>query len=422
MRLPISLLKDLFLALFGVLCIFSTAEAQNNLYRVSNASRSDGLGHVIRFHLESKVDSFEVIQPAPDFIQVVLYDRELDTAAIRLPDFSENQNINNMRLVQLQQGVGVDIILSNDEYFKSSSYLDKNGAHVLLALTQTEKTEVERFSQQFIAKTWDVDFDVIGNFPVSNASQAITTSNREAIKDRLRFDKVVIDAGHGDWEPGSIGYRGVKEKEITLDIALKVGKLIEERIPGVEVVYTRTDDTYLGLDERGHYANLEGGDLFLSIHCNSFPQNRSVRGTEVYFLGLHKSDDAHMVMQRENSVFRNDTRSELSEQDLIVYELAHSGNLAISEKIATMIDWEFKNKARRKSRGVKQAGFQVLYEASMPALLVETGFITNPDEQKYLSSDYGQDIIASAIYRAIKRYKLEVDPSADNTQALNTRD
>ena len=129
-----------------------------------------------------------------------------------------------------------------------------------------------------------------------------------------------------------------------------------------------------------------------------------------------------MVMQRENSVFRNDTRSELSEQDLIVYELAHSGNLAISEKIATMIDWEFKNKARRKSRGVKQAGFQVLYEASMPALLVETGFITNPDEQKYLSSDYGQDIIASAIYRAIKRYKLEVDPSADNTQALNTRD
>jgi N-acetylmuramoyl-L-alanine amidase len=121
-------------------------------------------------------------------------------------------------------------------------------------------------------------------------------------------------------------------------------------------------------------------------------------------------------MKRENSVFRNETDKELTEEDLLVYELAHSGYIATSEKIAYMIEDQFKNRAQRKTRGVKQAGFQVLFEASMPAVLVELGFITNPAEQRFLTSDYGQSIMASAMFRAIRDYKVEYDQK----QAYNT--
>lgn len=420
MRSSVSLLKDLAIALMAIICLTATAEAQNNLYRISNASRSDGMGHVIRFHLASEVDSFRVIQPAPDFVQVVLHDPELDTTGIRLPDLSENININAMRLTELEEGVGIDIILEGDDYFKSSSYPDKNGAHILLALTKDSKEAVERFSDQFVAIIWETDFNVIGGIPVTKVSGSGTSPDVEVIKNKLRFDKVVIDAGHGGWEPGAIGHKGVLEKDITLKIALMTGKLIEERIDGVEVVYTRDDDSYPTLDDRGHFANLEGGDLFISIHCNSaVPQ---AYGTEVYILGQSKSKEAQQVMMRENSVFKNEGQREITDEDLIVYELAHSGNLAISEKIASYISWQFKNKAKRRSRGVKQAPFQVLYGASMPAVLVETGFITNPNEMKFLNTERGQMLIASAIYRAVKQYKLEVDPDEETSQALNANE
>jgi N-acetylmuramoyl-L-alanine amidase len=114
-------------------------------------------------------------------------------------------------------------------------------------------------------------------------------------------------------------------------------------------------------------------------------------------------------MKRENSVFKNEIDTELSEEDLLVYELAHTGYISTSEKIAYMIEDQFKNRAQRKSRGVKQAGFQVLFEASMPAVLVELGFITNPAEQRFLTSDYGQSIMASALFRAIRNYKIEYE-------------
>lgn len=420
MRSYVSLLKDLSIALLALICLSATAEAQNNLYRISNASRSDGLGHVIRFHLASEVDSFKVIQPAPDFVQVVLHDPELDTTGIRMPDLSENVNISAMRLTELEEGVGIDIILEGEDYFKSSSYPDKNGAHVLVALSKDSQESVERFSDQFVAIIWETDFNVVGGIPVAKVSGTSSDNNVDVIKDKLRFDKVVIDAGHGGHEPGAVGHRGILEKDITLKIALMTGKLIEERIEGVEVVYTRTGDTYPSLDERGHFANLEGGDLFISIHCNSaVPQ---AYGTEVYFLGQSKSKEAQQVMMRENSVFKNETQREITDEDLIVYELAHSGNLAISEKVASYISWQFKNKAKRRSRGVKQAPFQVLYGASMPAVLVEAGFITNPNEMKFLTTERGQMLIASAIYRAVKQYKYEVDPPDDTSQALNANE
>lgn len=398
--------------LFLLLFAFTETLAQTHLQRVSNTSRSDGMGYVVRYHLSAPVDSFDIIQPAPDLIQMVLYDSDIDTTGLMLPEQSEK--LKEVRLYKLPYGYGVDIYLTEDAYFKSNAYLDQNGNDILVALTLSNQREVERFSQQFLARNWYEDIVSEDALDVSPPAEVPIAEMYNNTKDKLRFDKIVIDPGHGGWDPGSIGYKGVKEKNITLSVAKKLGGYIEKHLPDVEVVYTRTDDSYLGLAELGHFANLSEADLFISIHCNSY-HNQYVRGAEVYFLGLHKSDAAFEVMKRENSVFKQEVDTELTEEDLMVYELAHSGYIATSEKIAYMIEDQFKNRAQRKSRGVKQAGFQVLFEASMPAVLIELGFISNPAEQRFLTSDYGQSIMASALFRAVRDYKVEYD----NRQAYN---
>lgn len=395
-----------------LLFAFTESMAQTHLQRVSNTARSDGMGYVVRYHLSAPVDSFDILQPAPDLIQMVLYDSDIDTTGLVLPEQSEK--LREVRLYKLPYGYGVDIYLTEDAYFKSNAYFDQNGSDILVALTLSNQREVERFSQQFLARNWYEDIVSEDALDVSPPDEVPIAEMYNNTRDKLRFDKIVIDPGHGGWDPGSIGYKGVKEKHITLAVAKKLGGYIEEHLPDVEVVYTRTDDSYLGLAELGHFANMAEADLFISIHCNSF-HNQYVRGSEVYFLGLHKSDAAFEVMKRENSVFKQEVNRELTEEDLLVYELAHSGYITTSEKIAYMIEDQFKNRAQRKSRGVKQAGFQVLFEASMPAVLVELGFISNPAEQRFLSSDYGQSIMASALFRAIRDYKVEFD----NRQAYN---
>ena len=402
-----------------ILFLISTSAvlAQTQLYRVSNTARSDGLGYVVRFHQTAPVDSFDVLQPAPDLIQMVLYDEEIDTTGLQLPEQSEK--LKEVRLYKLEYGYGVDIYLANDAYYRTKGYLDQNGNDILLSLESSTQREVDRFSQQFIARNWYTEIVDPGTLQPNNDNISIPPNDDyyNNVKDKLRFDKIVIDPGHGGHDPGSIGYKGVKEKDITLAVAKRLGEYIENspEMEGVEVVYTREDDTYLGLAELGHFANIAEGDLYISIHCNSFIDQR-VRGSEVYFLGLHKSDASFEVMKRENSVFKNEVDKELTEEDLLVYELAHTGFISTSEKIAYMIEDQFKNRAQRKSRGVKQAGFQVLFEASMPAVLVELGFISNPSEQRFLTSVDGQGIMASAIFRAIRDYKEDYEQK----QAYNT--
>lgn len=392
--------------LFFALFVFADSLAQTHLQRVSNTARSDGMGYVVRYHFTAPVDSFEIIQPAPDLIQMVLYSQDIDTTGLILPEQSEK--LKEVRLYDLEYGYGVDIYLTEDAYYRSNAYLDQNGSDILVGLTETSQEELQRYSQQFLARNWYeeiVDEDALN---VSSPDPVSINNLYNNVRDKLKFDKIVIDPGHGGWDPGSIGYKGVKEKEITLAVAKKLGAYIEEHLPDVEVVYTRTDDSYLGLAELGHFANLAEADLYVSIHCNSY-HNQYVSGAEVYFLGLSKSKASLEVMKRENSVFKEEINQDLTEDDLLVYELAHSGFIATSEKIAYMIEDQFRSRAQRKSRGVKQAPFQVLFEASMPAVLVELGFITNPAEQRFLTSDYGQNIMASALFRAIRDYKVEYE-------------
>lgn len=252
----------------------------------------------------------------------------------------------------------------------------------------------------------------------SNAAAAamLGGASQEA-RDRWRLDKIVIDAGHGGKDPGAMA-NGIREKDIVLKVAKKLGGYIEENL-GIDVVYTRTDDTFIELEERGKIANRQGAKLFISIHINA-ARSRSARGTETFFLGQHKTEAAQRVMERENSVIRFEENTEkyedYDEQALVRQVLAQSAYMRQSEKLASLIESQFEDRVNRRSRGVHQAGFYVLWSASMPAVLVELGFLTNPGEARFLNSERGQTYLASAIFRAVRDYKEKyekgITPSA----------
>lgn len=230
------------------------------------------------------------------------------------------------------------------------------------------------------------------------------------LKDKWEFDVIVIDAGHGGQDAGAIGVNGVKEKDINLAIALKLGKLIEDNMPEVKVVYTRKTDTFIDLYKRGKIANEHNGKLFISIHCNSTPQKPTdANGFEVYLLRPGRTKEAISIAEFENSVIKyedNPNRYEkLTDENFILVSMAHSSYMKYSEKFAEFLHKEFSKHPNLNSRGVKQAGFYVLVGASMPSVLVESGFLSNINDAKYLSSTKGQQKFAEFVFEAIKKYK-----------------
>jgi len=410
-------LQLFFILLIGFLPLSLSAQQSHPLSEISLAERSDGNGYVFRIEMEQKPDSFKVFQPGAGLIQFMVYEQKIDTAAIAMPDLSAP--FDALSLHPIPNGLGFDLYIQDSNYFIADIYPDKNSPDVLLALTNASEQDVAVLTDQMEPIAWQKlvlpeDFlpepsaDSLGDRPAGQ----IKDDSYYQIKDKLQFDRIVIDAGHGGRDPGAIGYRGVQEKTIVLEVAKKLGHYLNKYIPEVEVIYTRDDDSFVGLTQRGTIANHAEGDLFVSLHCNSAGSHRA-RGTEVYFLGLHRSESAFEVMKKENSVVRledgTDNTKTLSEEDLVLYELANSGYMATSQDLAVRVEEQFDERAQRRSRGVKQAGFMVLYHASMPAILVELGFITNPSEQRFLTSDYGQSIMASAIFRAIRNYKMDYD-------------
>jgi N-acetylmuramoyl-L-alanine amidase len=231
----------------------------------------------------------------------------------------------------------------------------------------------------------------------------------------LKHFVVVIDAGHGGKDPGNSG-KVAKEKNIALKISLKLGAYIEKNMPDVKVVYTRKDDRYIGLDERADIANKAKADLFICIHANSHTTSKPY-GTETFVMGHHKDDGNLEVAKRENSVILMDENYEeryegfdpKSPESYILFTLIQNAYQESSLKFAQKVEDQFKSKAGRLSRGVKQAGFVVLWKTTMPSVLVEAGFLSNSTEEKFLNTDEGQDLIASGIYRAFKDYKSEVE-------------
>ena len=225
----------------------------------------------------------------------------------------------------------------------------------------------------------------------------------------------MIDAGHGGHDPGTLG-KISKEKDIALSISLKLGAYIEKNIPGVKVIYTRKDDRYIALDQRANIANKNKADLFICIHANSMP-GAPAYGTETYVMGLKMDKGNFDVAKRENSVILMDENYQEryegfdpdSPESYILFSLTQSAYQESSLKFAQKVESQFKGKVGRHSRGVKQAGFVVLWRTTMPSVLIETGFLSNVKEEKYLLSENGQDLIASGIYRAFKEYKNQIE-------------
>jgi N-acetylmuramoyl-L-alanine amidase len=226
---------------------------------------------------------------------------------------------------------------------------------------------------------------------------------------------IVIDAGHGGKDPGAIGSMS-REKDIVLAIALKTGHYIEKNIPNAEVIYTRKTDSFPELRDRANIANKNKADLFISIHAN-WAKQKNVRGAETYVMGVAKDQQNLEVAKKENEVIllENDHSTKYegfdpkSEVSYVMFSLTQKVFQEQSIELASLIQKEFRERVNRNDRDVKQAGFWVLFTTTMPSVLVETGFITNPAEEKFLNSSQGQDYLASAIYRACKQYINEIE-------------
>ena len=236
---------------------------------------------------------------------------------------------------------------------------------------------------------------------------------------------VIIDPGHGGRDSGTRG-KFSKEKDVALSISLKVGAYIEQNLKDVKVIYTRKTDVYPELHERANIANKNKADLFMSIHVDGV-KDKKVRGTSTFAMGLHVNEESLAVAKRENAVIMKEKNYKSnyagfdpnSPESYIRISLEQNSYMELSLLLASKIQDQFKNRAGRKSRGVKQAGFVVLWQTTMPSVLIETGFLTNPSEEKYLNSEYGQDIIASGIYRAFRDYKNEISKKTISSEELN---
>lgn len=224
-------------------------------------------------------------------------------------------------------------------------------------------------------------------------------------KKKWEFKTIIIDAGHGGKDPGAVGYRGTKEKDIALDVAKRLEKKLIKNMD-VNVVMTRDEDVFLRLSDRTKIANENNGSLFISIHTNA-AEDRRASGFETFLIGRSKNEYAARVAARENAVLELEgiPGQALTGKDLIQATIAQSGFANYSETFADLVQKEIKKRVQSKDRGVKQAGFVVLARASMPNVLVELGFISNPAEEKKLRSPQYRDQLATAIYRAVQQYE-----------------
>ena len=229
---------------------------------------------------------------------------------------------------------------------------------------------------------------------------------------------LVIDPGHGGHDAGARGAMS-KEKDVNLTVALRFGKYVEQNMPEVRVIYTRTQDKFVPLHERANIANRANADLFISVHTNALPAGKVARGFETYTLGMHRAKDNLDVAMRENSVISMEKGFEQvyegfdpkSSESYIIFEFIQGKNMERSVDLARMIQRSVCEGAGRPNKGVHQAGFLVLRETSMPGCLIELGFITTPDEERLLNDKDKVDDIAKGIYEAFSNYKNKYDKS-----------
>lgn len=383
--------------------------ARARVEAISFASRSDGQGYVIRLHASEPVRAYSMPQQVqPNQLEWTLFNTDLADVFRRVsPEGPVQRYVTEHRNGHLV----LRFYLKPAYHVRATAYRDRRSDDLLLGLTYVGSRPPA--SDVVAGRESEVPVKQVAaasspSTTTGNSTEETKTSR--SARDRWRLDTVVIDAGHGGKDPGTHGF-GIQEKDVVLDVAKILGGYLEEKL-GLNVVYTRTKDRFVELRERGHIANQAGGKLFISIHANA-SRSRAARGTETYFLGLHKSKAAKKVMERENKVVNLEDNpehyEELDEDALVRYELTQSAYMRQSQELAALVEEQFATRVHRKSRGVKQAGFLVLWGASMPAVLVELGFLSNRREARFLNSERGQVYMASAIFRAVRAYKEQYE-------------
>lgn len=383
-----------------VLMSAGTAQATALVTDVLFTAQSDGRGYVVRVRTPDTITAYGMPRSVGDNqLEWVLYDTELHgdyrkrTPGGPVQDYTTTER-NGHLILRVQ--------LDPDRSVNAEAYRDAASNDLLLNLAYTDARPVASTGNSSQASSGVVQ-------QVSGSSQESNGPSKEA-RERWQLDTVVIDPGHGGKDPGATA-NGLLEKDIVLDVAHKLGDYVENRL-GINVEYTRTGDRFIPLEERGHMANEAGAKLFISLHVNA-ARARAAHGTETYFLGPSKSDAAEKVMERENSVIKYEDNTEryddYDEDALVRQTLTQSAYMQQSEQLASIVQNQFESRVNRYNRGVHQAGFYVLWSASMPAVLVELGFLTNPAEAHYLKSERGQTYLASALFRAVRSYKKQYE-------------
>ena len=293
------------------------------------------------------------------------------------------------------------VIINDKAYQLQNNVFQRKGEYyvplddLLTLLTQQTNTD---YSMDYASMSISLG-SVIQNIPI------VETTDLNKEKKKWQFDTIIIDPGHGGKDPGSVGYKGTKEKDIVLDVSKRLARKIQKNLR-VKTILTRDEDVFIRLQDRTKFANTNEGDLFISIHVNS-NESKKPYGFETYLLKPGRNQEAINVALRENSVIELEGNKfeKLTDEQLIQATIAQSGFVQYSEKFAALIQEEIDKRVQSRNRGVKQAGFYVLMGASMPNVLIELGYISNPNEEKKLNSSSYRDMLATSIYYAILQYQ-----------------
>ena len=293
------------------------------------------------------------------------------------------------------------VIINDKAYQLQNNVFQRKGEYyvplddLLTLLTQQTNTD---YSMDYASMSISLG-SVIQKIPI------VETTDLNKEKKKWQFDTIIIDPGHGGKDPGSVGYKGTKEKDIVLDVSKRLARKIQKNLR-VKTILTRDEDVFIRLQDRTKFANTNEGDLFISIHVNS-NESKKPYGFETYLLRPGRNQEAINVALRENAVIELEGNKfeKLTDEQLIQATIAQSGFVQYSEQFAALIQEEIDKRVQSRNRGVKQAGFYVLMGASMPNVLIELGYISNPNEEKKLNSSSYRDMLATSIYYAILKYQ-----------------
>jgi N-acetylmuramoyl-L-alanine amidase len=359
-------------------------------------------GTLFRIHLTEKVRDFSRSMQNGDWIYVTLMGAQCDS--LKMDTSFAHGIIQRVKPVASETSLQLSLQIRGTVE-QTELVQDQSSNDILLTL-------IPRVLEE--KKEPVIDTAVIRRQHTDAKRKAVEVSI-EKQKKKWKLDVVVIDAGHGGHDPGTIGVIGTREKDITLGIALKLGEMIQKEMPDVKIVYTRKTDRFVELYRRGQIANENEGKLFISIHANSTERKpSSANGFEIYLLRPGKTEDAIRIAEKENDVVKleknyEDRYQELTEENFIILTMAQSSYVKQSERYAEMLEETMSAQMEGQRQPVKQAGFYVLVGASMPNVLVESGYLSNVKDERFLRSPAGQKKVAAAILNALKGYKKEYE-------------